>query len=235
MRILKSEYTNSIEVSIVKDNPVKAVVLHSGGLDSTVCLLMAKEAGRDVVSLGIDYSQRHRIELEYALEQCHKYGIDRRVLRVEWDKPPRDVPTGRWLDEIRSGISPAFLPMRNAVFLSLACAEATGIKAQEVWIGVNTIDFSGYPDCRPEFIDSFNAMISVAVPGGPRVVVPLIEMSKPDIAAAAKAFGLVPGDTWSCYQPQFTEQGISPCRQCDACILHAHAWREATTKKSKDQ
>ncbi len=216
----------------MEETPVKAVVLHSGGLDSTVCLLMAKKAGRDVISLGIDYGQRHRIELEYALEQCHRYGIQRRVLRVEWDKALRNIPTGRSLDEIRSGISPAFLPMRNAVFLALACAEATGVKAKEVWIGVNAIDFSGYPDCRPEFIDAFNAMISVAVPGGPRVVAPLIEMSKPAIAAAAKDLGLSPGDTWSCYQPQFTKQGLSPCGQCDACILHAHAWQEAAKKKT---
>lgn len=205
---------------------MKAVVLHSGGLDSTLCLLMAKEAGRDVVSLGIDYGQRHRIELEYALAQCRRYGVERRVLRVEWNKPVRDIPTGRSLDEIRAEISPAFLPARNAVFLTLACAEATGIDAGEVWIGVNAVDFSGYPDCRPEFIDSFKAMMSAAVPNGPEVVTPLIEMSKPTIAAEAARLGLAPGDTWSCYQPRFTSQGISPCGQCDACVLHDHAWQE---------
>lgn len=205
---------------------MKAVVLHSGGLDSTLCLLLAREKGRDVLSLGIDYGQRHRIELEYALAQCRRYGVERRVLRVEWDKPVRDIPTGRSLDEIRSGISPAFLPARNAVFLTLACAEATGIEAGEVWIGVNAVDFSGYPDCRPEFIDAFKTMINAAVPGGPQVVAPLIEKSKPAIAAEAKRLGLAPGDTWSCYQPRFTSQGISPCGQCDACILHNHAWQE---------
>jgi 7-cyano-7-deazaguanine synthase len=211
---------------------MKAVVLHSGGLDSTLCLLMAKEAGRDVVSLGIDYGQRHRIELEYALVQCHKYNVQRRVLRIEWDKPDRDMPTGRSLDEIRSGISSAFLPARNAVFLALACAEASGIDAEEVWIGVNAVDFSGYPDCRPEFIDSFKTMINTAVPGGPLIVAPLIEMSKPAIAAEAKRLGLAPSDTWSCYQPKFTNQGISPCGQCDACILHDHAWCETNRKET---
>jgi len=137
---------------------------------------MAKEAGHDVLSLGIDYGQRHRIELEYAFAQCRRYGIERRVLRVEWDKPVRNVPTGRSLDEIRSGVSPAFLPARNAVFLTLACAMASGVGAEEVWIGVNAVDFSGYPDCRPEFIDSFRTMMNFAVPGGPQVVAPLIEM-----------------------------------------------------------
>jgi len=205
---------------------VKAVVLHSGGLDSTLCLLMAKEAGREVVSLGIDYGQRHRIELEYAQAQCRRFAINRRLLRVEWDKPSRNIPIGRSLDEIRSGISPAFLPARNAVFLTLACAEAMGIEAVEVWIGVNAVDFSGYPDCRPEFINSFKSMINSAAPGAPQVVAPLIEMSKPTIAAEAKRLGLFPGDTWSCYQPQFTRDGILPCGQCDACIIHDHAWQE---------
>ena len=161
---------------------MKVVVLHSGGLDSTLCLLQAKEAGRQVTSLGIDYGQRHRIELEYATAQCRRYGIERRVLRVEWDKPHRDVPTGRTLDQIRTGISPAFLPARNAVFLTLACAEATGIQASEVWIGVNAVDFSGYPDCRPEFIDAFQSMMHTAVPDGPQIVAPLLKMSKPAIA-----------------------------------------------------
>ena len=93
---------------------MKSVVLHSGGLDSTLCLLMAREAGLDPVSLGIDYGQRHLIELEYALAQCRRHGIERRVLRVEWDKPVRDIPTGRSLDEIRSDVSPAFLPARRS-------------------------------------------------------------------------------------------------------------------------
>ncbi len=211
---------------------MKALVLHSGGLDSTLCLLMAKEAGREVVSLGIDYGQRHRLELEYALAQCRKHGIERRVLHVEWDKPVREIPTGRSLNEISAGVSPAFLPGRNAIFLTLACAEATGIKAEEVWIGVNTIDFSGYPDCGPEFIDAFKAMIKAAIPDSPEIVAPLIQMSKPDIAAEARRLGLAPGDTWSCYQPRFTNQGISPCGQCDACILHDHAWQAADRKET---
>lgn len=210
---------------------MKAVVLHSGGLDSTLCLLMAKEGNRAVVSLGIDYGQRHRIELDYAAAQCRKYGVERRILRVEWDKPARDIPTGRSLDEIRAGVSPAFLPGRNAVFLTLACAEAAGIKAGEVWAGVNAVDFSGYPDCRPEFIDAFKAMIGVAIPGGPKIVAPLLHMTKPQIAAAARRLGLMPGDTWSCYQPRFTPKGISPCGECDACVLHDHAWRSTDVEK----
>ncbi len=206
---------------------MKVLVLHSGGLDSTLCLLMAIEAKCEVMSLGIDYGQRHRIELEYALSQCRKYNVERRLLRVEWDKPERNIPVGRSLEDMRSGVSPAFLPGRNAVFMTLASAEAVGVGADEIWIGVNSVDFSGYPDCRPEFIESFRNMIEAAIPNGPKIVTPLLSMSKPEIAAEALRLGLMPGDTWSCYQPSFTSNGISPCGQCDACILHDHAWQQA--------
>jgi len=208
------------------EDKLKAVILHSGGLDSTLCLLMAKNEGRELLSLGIDYGQRHRIELEYARSQCIKFGVERRVLRIEWDKPVRDIPKDRSIDVIRSEVSPAFLPGRNAVFLTLACAEATGINAQEVWVGINAIDFSGYPDCRPEFLNSFKDMISLAIPNGPKIIAPLIGMSKPQIALKAKEVGLKPGDTWSCYQPLFTANGVSPCGRCDACNLHNYAWNK---------
>lgn len=211
---------------------MKVLVLHSGGLDSTLCILLAIEMKREVVSLGIDYGQRHRIELEYALTQCEKYGVERRLLHVGWDKPFREIPVGRSLNEIQTGVSPAFLPGRNAVFLTLACAEAAGVGAKEVWIGVNSIDFSGYPDCRPEFIEAFQNMIDVAIPEGLKIVVPLQQMSKPEIAFEAHRLGLAPGDTWSCYQPRITPQGISSCGECDACILHSHAWENALLERS---
>ncbi len=212
----------------------KVVVLHSGGLDSTLCLLLAREAGHHVVSLGIDYGQSHRLELDYAIDQCRRFDVDRHVLRVQWDKPNREIPTLRSLAEIRSKVSPAFLPARNVVFLTLACAEATGIGAEEVWIGINAIDFSGYPDCRPEFFEAFKAMMKLAVPDGPQIKAPLLFMSKPEIAAEAKRLGIGPGETWSCYQPQFTVQGIVPCKKCDACVLHDYAWDQALNDKNSD-
>lgn len=202
----------------------KRLVLHSGGLDSTVCLLQAFECGRDVTSLGIDYGQRHRIELDYAAAQCRKYGIPRRVIKMEWDKPIREIPKDREIAEIASTVSPAFLPARNLVFLAIACAEAGGVQATEVWIGVNAIDFSGYPDCRPEFIDSFRRMLDFGFPGGPRIVSPLIGLKKTQIAAEAKRLGIHRGDTWSCYEPAFSSDGIRPCERCDACKLHDYAW-----------
>ena len=213
---------------------MKALVLHSGGLDSTLCILKAQEENREVISLGIDYGQRHRIEMEYAKAQCLKYGIERRVLRVEWDKPERNIPTGRTIDEIRLGISSAFLPGRNALLLTIACAEASGKGAEEVWIGVNAVDCSGYPDCRPEFIEAFRKMINSAIPNGPEIITPLLEMSKPEIAAEAHRLGIVQGSTWSCYQPRFTQQGVKPCNECDACILHEYAWQHAGSQKTRN-
>jgi 7-cyano-7-deazaguanine synthase len=205
----------------------KAIVLHSGGLDSTVCLLLAREQGAQVISLGIDYGQKHIVELHYANVQCAKYKIERVMLRVAWNKPNLPVPTDRSIDEMRSAVSPAFLPGRNALFLSLACAEAAAQAIPEVWIGVNAVDFSGYPDCRPEFVDSFQTMISKAIPNGPKIIAPLLHLSKGAIAHEAKRLGIMQGDTWSCYKPLVTEQGLVPCGRCDACLLHNHAWEEA--------
>jgi 7-cyano-7-deazaguanine synthase len=213
----------------------KAVVLHSGGLDSTLCLLMARERGRSLLSLGIDYGQRHRIELEYADMQCKRLGIARRVIRIEWDKPLLGIPTNRTIQEMKSSVSPAFLPGRNAVFLVVACAEAAAIGATEVWVGVNAIDFSGYPDCRPEFIDAFRKMTRLAIPDGPKIRAPLLRLTKPEIARRGYRLGLRRGDVWCCYQPALTSQGIEPCRKCDACILHEHAWSQVVGRLRKDK
>ena len=207
-----------------------SIVLHSGGLDSTVSLLQALKQGRTVLSLGIDYGQRNRVELEYARNQCERAGVPRKVLKIEWDKPRRDIPLGRSIAEIRSGISPAFLPGRNAVFLTLGAAEAAGIGAEELWIGVNSVDFSGYPDCRAEFIEAFQRMIDLAIPHGPKILATLLRLSKPEIAYEAYQLGLRPGDTWSCYVPGGSPEVPERCGQCDACILHDFAWREARVR-----
>lgn len=203
----------------------KVVVLHSGGLDSTVCLLLALSRGHDVISLGIDYNQTHRIELDYATAQCDQHGVERRVIRVSWDKPQRVIPTNRSLSEIRRGVSSAFLPGRNGVFLMLATAEASGLGADEIWTGINSIDFSGYPDCTPKFIESFRKMLTLAIPGGAKLVAPIQNKSKPQIGRLAKRLGLRNEDTWSCYRPRITQTGLSPCGVCDACKLHQYAWQ----------
>jgi 7-cyano-7-deazaguanine synthase len=205
----------------------KVIVLHSGGLDSTTCLLLALEQSADVLSLGIDYGQANRTELEYALQQCHRFKVPRKILRVEWDKPKREIPLGRTVEIIKQGVSSAFLPGRNALFLILACAEGSGIGAEEVWIGINSIDYSGYPDCRPDFLDAFRNMLKIAIPNGPRIVAPLMSLSKPEIAKEAYRLGLSPGETWSCYRPVQTSSGVKACGCCDACILHKYAWDHA--------
>lgn len=204
--------------------PYTSLVLHSGGLDSTVCLLLAREKGHSIISLGIDYGQRHRIELSYAHKQCRRFNIPRRVIKVKWTKPERTIPKNRSLEEMRATVSPAFLPGRNAIFLTIGAAEAAGIGASELCIGVNCVDFSGYPDCTPEFIEAFKSMLACAIPDGPEVVTPLLLMSKKEIAKEAARLGLKYGDTWSCYRPVDASSGYQPCDECDACILHKAAW-----------
>ncbi|MCI0559168.1 MAG: 7-cyano-7-deazaguanine synthase QueC [Nitrososphaera sp.] len=200
------------------------LVLHSGGLDSTVCLYQAISEGHRVMSLGIDYGQSHHVELEYARRQCAELGVPRIVIEVEWEKPKRDLPLDRDLEEMAQMVSSAFLPGRNAVFLSIACAEAAGRGASEVWIGINQIDFSGYPDCTQEFLDSFVTMINVAIPNAPGIKAPLMSLTKPEIALEAVRLGIKQDDTWSCYRPQTRDRRSVPCGRCDACLLHRHAW-----------
>lgn len=209
----------------------KVIILHSGGLDSTVCLLQAIEEGYDPISLGIDYNQKHIIENQFAFAQCKKLGVQRKLINVAWDKSVRKIPLGRTVAEMKESVSPAFLEGRNIVFLSLACAEAAGVNATEVWIGVNSVDYSGYPDCRPEFIDAFINMLKYGFPNGPSIKTPLIEMSKPQIATEAYKLGIKKGDTWSCYRPKITSEGITTCNECDACVLHNHAWEEVDEKE----
>ena len=204
---------------------MRVLVLHSGGMDSTTCLYKARSEGADVFSLGINYGQKLAVELMFAQRHCERLGVPREVINVNWHKPDREIPTGRSIEEMRASISPAFLPSRNAIFLSLACAHAAGIGADEVHTGINSVEFSGYPDCTPEFLDSFSAMMAVANPNGPKIIAPLLNMSKPQIAATAKGLGIGEHDTWSCYRPITDNGSVSPCNQCDACRLHDHAWR----------
>ena len=187
-------------------------------------MLLAREQGRDVVSFGIDYNQTHRVELDYAAAQCKRFGVERRVVKVAWAKPDRVVPTNRKFNEIGKETSSAFLPARNGVFLMLASAEAAGLAAREIWIGTNSVNFSGYPDATPAFIKAFRKLLVIGAPNGPTLVAPLQRKLKRSIAKIARGFGLVASDTWSCYRPAITPHGMSPCGRCDACTLHSHAW-----------
>ncbi|MGI4745819.1 MAG: 7-cyano-7-deazaguanine synthase QueC [Janthinobacterium lividum] len=203
---------------------MRVLVLHSGGMDSTTCVYRAQRDGAEVFSLGINYGQRLAIELLFAQRQCQSLGIPREVVSVEWHKPVRGIPLNRSIEEMNASVSPAFLPGRNAIFLSIASAHASGIGADEVHIGLNSVEFSGYPDCTPEFVDAFINMMAVANPGGPRIVAPLLYLSKPEIAKMAHDLGIGKHDTWSCYVPQLRSGTVAPCGECDACRLHQHAW-----------
>lgn len=205
----------------------KVVVLHSGGLDSSVCLLLARKKGLDAISLGIDFGQRSRIEMVYADRLCEKFQIPRRIIKVRWHKPKRTIPKNRKIEEIRKSKSSAFLPGRNVVFLALAAAESASIGAKEIWIGVNSIDYSGYPDCRGDFIEAFQLMLEKAVPNGPKVIAPLQDLSKPEIAKLAIHLGLSREETWSCYRPKRINQSLRPCGRCDGCVLDEYAWTNA--------
>jgi len=129
---------------------MRVLVLHSGGMDSTTCLYKAKADGYEVVSLGIDYGQRLRIEMLFAERQCSTLGVLREIVSVSWKKPTRPIPEDRDVAEMRASISPAFLPGRNALFLSIASAHAAGIGAEKIYIGLNCVDFSGYSCSRPK-------------------------------------------------------------------------------------
>lgn len=200
--------------------PGRILVLHSGGMDSTVCLYRAHESKAEVISLGVDYGQRLSIEMIFAQRQCDQLGIRREIARVSWQKPQREIPVDRSISEIGREVSTAFLPGRNAIFLSLANAYAAGLEATEVHIGLNSVDFSGYPDCTPEFLEAFRRMMEIAIPNGAKIVAPLQHLSKPQIAREAARLGIGEYDTWSCYRPQLKAGAIAPCGICDACKLH---------------
>jgi 7-cyano-7-deazaguanine synthase len=203
----------------------KILILHSGGMDSTTCLYQARAEGHDVLSLGVDYGQKLSIEFLFAERQCAQRDIPREVIKISWQKPQRLIPLNRSMEEMRSSISPAFLPGRNIVFLSLGYAHGAGIGVDEVQIGLNCVDFSGYPDCTVEFFASFRAMIEAGSPGGPALVAPLLTLRKSEIAERARDLGIGPNDTWSCYRPQVSKGTVVPCGQCDACRLHESAWK----------
>jgi 7-cyano-7-deazaguanine synthase len=208
----------------------KVLVLHSGGMDSTVCLYEAHSRGLEVVSFGVDYDQRHSVEMLYAQKQCENRNIERQIVHVTWSKPHREIPLDRDPAAIRVQQSPAFLPGRNTVFLALATAHAAGIGAEEVVIGINRIDFSGYPDCTEEFLEAYKAGHKLSFPNGPIISAPLLNKTKPEIARLAVSLGIGRYDTWSCYRPQTAFGKVEPCGRCDACTLHDFAWSEITSR-----
>ena len=211
-----------------------ALVLLSGGLDSMVVAGLAREAGYRLFALTIDYNQRHRIELEAAARVASALGAERHVvLPVDLSAFGGSALTDNTIavpkDGVDGSIPPTYVPARNMIFLSLALGWAEASSARDLFIGVNALDYSGYPDCRPEFIAAFEAAATAAtkagVEGQPfRIHTPLIAMSKADIAAEAARLGLDVSMSWSCYDP--TPEG-RPCGLCDSCRLRAKGFAEA--------
>ena len=210
----------------------KAVVLLSGGLDSMVCAALAREAGFEVLALTIDYHQRHRVELDAARTIATMLADRHIVLPIDLSAfggsaltADIDVPKGG----VEPGIPVTYVPARNTVFLSLALAWAEAAGARDLFVGVNALDYSGYPDCRPEFIAAFEALANQATKAGVEgagftLHAPLQQMSKADIAREAARLGLDAGLSHSCYDP--VDDG-GACGLCDACRLRAKGFEQA--------
>jgi 7-cyano-7-deazaguanine synthase len=215
----------------------KAVVLLSGGLDSTTCLAMAKAAGFEPVCLGVSYGQRHSVELERARQVARALGVkDFRVVPVDLRQvggsaltADIEVPKDRPEDELSHGIPITYVPARNALFLSLALGLAEVVGASDIYIGVNAVDYSGYPDCRPEFIHAFEQLANLATKAGVegtrfRVHAPLSGMSKADIIREGVRLGVDYSLTHSCYDPD--PEGRA-CGRCDSCVLRRRGFEQA--------
>jgi 7-cyano-7-deazaguanine synthase len=213
---------------------VRAIVLLSGGLDSATAAAIAKRAGFELYALTIAYGQRHSHELESARAVAEALNVARHVeLQVDLSTfggsaltADLDVPKDRALDG--SEIPATYVPARNTVFLSLALAWAETLGARDIFVGVNALDYSGYPDCRPEFIEAFERLASVATKAGVEgstltIHAPLIRMSKADIIRKGLELGVDYGLTHSCYDP---DESGRPCGHCDSCQLRAKGFAE---------
>jgi 7-cyano-7-deazaguanine synthase len=211
---------------------MKAVVLLSGGLDSMVCAGLAREAGFGVLALTIDYGQRHRVELDSARAIADTLAERHIVLPLDLTRFGGSALTGDQAvpkDGVGEGIPVTYVPARNTIFLSLALAWAEATGARDLFIGVNALDYSGYPDCRPEFVAAFEELANRATKAGVegdgfRVHAPLLHLTKADIAREAQRLGLDAALSHSCYDP--APDGRH-CGRCDACILRAKGFAEA--------
>lgn len=215
----------------------RAVILLSGGLDSATCLAIAKSQGFVPYAISFRYGQRHRIELDRAAKVANHLGAaDHIVIDIDLAKlggsalTDRNiaVPKHQSVDQIGSDIPLTYVPARNTVFLSYALAWAEVLESKDIFIGVNALDYSGYPDCRPEYISAFERMANLATKRGVEgnhltIHSPLIHLTKAQIIERGLALGVDYGLTISCYDP--AEDG-TPCGRCDSCLLRAKGFSE---------
>ena len=217
----------------------KAVVLLSGGIDSTTALAMARSKKFEIHAISFDYGQRHRCELEAARRVASFLGVDEHlVMCIDLGAfggsaltAPIDVPKNDSVNSIGSAIPVTYVPARNTIFLSFALAWAETLGAHDIFIGVNAVDYSGYPDCRPEFIEAFEQManlatkISVEAKNYLRIHTPLIGMTKAEIIREGIDLDVDFALTHSCYDPR--DDAGSPCGRCDACLLRLKGFSDA--------
>ncbi len=220
------------------NRPPKAVLLLSGGLDSATVAAIARAAGYELYALSFDYGQRHRFELEAARRVGQALGVEQHVvLSIDLAQfggsaltARIDVPKDRSAADMDRGIPVTYVPARNTVFLSLALAYAETLGAADLFLGVNAIDYSGYPDCRPEYIAAFEGLANLATKAGVEgtlqfcVHTPLIELSKAQIIRRGLELGVDYGLTHSCYDP--AADGAA-CGHCDSCQLRLRGFAEA--------
>lgn len=215
----------------------KAVVLLSGGLDSTTSLAIAKSEGYECYALSFSYGQRHEYELEAAANVAENLGVaDHRIIDIDIAQMGGSALTDRSIDVPKDrsetdmqDIPVTYVPARNTIFLSYALAWAEVVEARAIFIGVNNLDYSGYPDCRPQFIEAFEKMANLAtkaaVEGRPlKIEAPLIDMTKARIIKKGTELGLDYSLTHSCYDP--AQDGLA-CGRCDSCILRKKGFAEA--------
>lgn len=221
----------------MSDEKKKAVVLHSGGIDSTTTLAVAIRDGFDPCAMSFNYGQRHIRELLAASRVCEAMGVKHRIevtidLRQFGGSALTDnieVPKDRSVEEISGGIPVTYVPARNTIFLSYALGWAEVLGANDIYIGVNAIDYSGYPDCRPEFIEAFERMANLATKAGVEkhhitIRAPLIDMTKAEIIKTGVDLGVDYSLTLSCYEP--TQEGLA-CGRCDSCVLRLKGFSQA--------
>lgn len=214
----------------VQTNRSRAIVLLSGGMDSATCLAMARQAGFDCHALSFRYGQRHHVELEAAAAIAAAFGVvEHRVATIDLRAfggsaltSDTAVPTNRTTAEIGAGIPVTYVPARNTIFLSYALAHAEIVDAHDIYIGVNALDYSGYPDCRPPFIAAFQATGRLGTRlDDVTIRAPLLHLGKAEIVRAGRALGVDFGLTRTCYDP---DDDGSACGACDACTLRLEAF-----------
>jgi 7-cyano-7-deazaguanine synthase len=216
----------------------KAVVLLSGGLDSTTTLALATSQGYAVYALSIDYGQRHRHELTMAAKSAKRFQVqDHRTVKLDLRAiggsaltADVKVPKGRTADEMNAAVPVTYVPARNTILLGVALGYAETVGAFDIFIGANALDYAGYPDCRPAFLQAFEALANVATKAGLegtgrfQIHAPLIQATKAEIVRQAHELGVNFAETWSCYDPTPDDQ---PCGTCDACVLRAAGFAAA--------